>query len=176
MNASTPNPLEPFPVLIAGAGPVGLALAIELGRRHVRCLLVEKRDGSLPVPKMSQVSTRNMEFCRNWGIAQKVREAVWSGSHSLDFIYLTSLTGFELARQKIPSYADQGDLGFTPEGPCHCPQNYFDPILAAHAGTLTSVTMRYETGLEAMPMGKIVFGALLASMFDDFGLFWMHLG
>jgi 2-polyprenyl-6-methoxyphenol hydroxylase-like FAD-dependent oxidoreductase len=151
------------PVLIAGAGPVGLALAIELGRRDIGCLLVEQRDGSLPVPRMSQVSTRNMEFCRNWGIAGDVRDAVWKGSHTLDFVYLTSLTGFELARQKIPSYAERGDLGFTPEGPCHCPQTYFDPILAAHVKTLPSVTLRYDTGLSAVEQDRAAVHATLTN-------------
>ena len=33
------------PVLIAGAGPVGLSLAIELAYRGVRCLVVEQTDG-----------------------------------------------------------------------------------------------------------------------------------
>jgi flavin-dependent dehydrogenase len=49
-------------VLIVGGGPVGLALAIELGLRGVRCLLAEKRDGRVLQPKMSGVSARGMEF------------------------------------------------------------------------------------------------------------------
>ena len=64
-------------VVIAGAGPVGLGLACELGLRGIRCLLVEKRDGSVTVPKQSMVSARNMEFCRRWGVAAAVRNAVW---------------------------------------------------------------------------------------------------
>ena len=64
-------------VLIVGGGPVGLALACELGLRNVDCMLVEKRDGSVTVPKQSMVSSRNMEFCRRWGISQAVRTAVW---------------------------------------------------------------------------------------------------
>lgn len=136
------------PVLVVGAGPVGMALAIELGRMGVDCLLIERRDGAVPVPKMSQVSARNMEFCRRWGIAEAVKTAVWPGSYALDFVYMTSLTGEELARQKVPSYAKRGDLGFTPEGPCHCPQIYFDPILAKRVHSLPSVTVRYNTALE----------------------------
>ena len=37
-------------VLIAGAGPVGLALACELGLRGIDCVLIEKRDGAITVP------------------------------------------------------------------------------------------------------------------------------
>jgi hypothetical protein len=65
------------PVLICGGGPVGLALAIELGLRGVECLLVEQCDGTVPVPKMSQLSTRTMEFCRRWGIADQAKKAGW---------------------------------------------------------------------------------------------------
>ena len=35
------------PVLIVGGGPVGLALAIELGRLDVDCLVVEQIDGGV---------------------------------------------------------------------------------------------------------------------------------
>ena len=136
-------------VLIAGAGPVGLALACEFGMRGIDCLLVERRDGVVKVPKMSAVSARNMEFCRRWGIADAVRGAVWSSSHSLDFVYLDNIRGLELARVKVPSYAQRSKSEFSPEGYCHCPQIYFDPILSARVKTLPSVTFRYNTGVEA---------------------------
>ena len=72
-----------IPVLIAGGGPVGLALAVELGLAGVRCTLVERRDGSLSVPKMSGLSVRSMELNRRWGISEKVkRNGAQSGSSS----------------------------------------------------------------------------------------------
>ncbi len=145
----TENNAEPVPVLIVGAGPVGLTLAIELGLRGIDCVLIERRDGTLRVPRMSQVSCRNMEFCRRWGIAEKVRGAVWSSSHPLDFVYATSLIGEEIARLKLPSYARRGNLDYSPEGSCTCPQIFFDPILAEMAKSLPHVTVRYETGLES---------------------------
>ena len=148
--APEPGPGDPAdtPVLVAGAGPVGLALAIELGRLGIGCMVVEKRDGSVPVPKMSQVSARAMEFCRRWGIADTVRAAGWPENHPGDIVYQRSLTGPELARLRIPSYAARDRQAFTPESPCHCPQIFFDPILADHAKTLKSVRLRYQLGLE----------------------------
>jgi 2-polyprenyl-6-methoxyphenol hydroxylase-like FAD-dependent oxidoreductase len=136
-------------VLIAGAGPVGLALACELGLRGVDCVLIEKRDGTISVPKMSAVSARTMEFCRRWGIAGKVRTAVWSERHGMDFVYVENLRGRELARTRRPPLSEWGKLDFTPEGGCHCPQIYFDPILAARVKTLPSVKLRYSTRLDA---------------------------
>src|SRR6185437_11193023 len=61
MTASTP-------VLIVGAGPVGLALAGDLGWRGLSCILVEKSNGAIYQPKMDLVGVRTMEFCRRWGI------------------------------------------------------------------------------------------------------------
>jgi 2-polyprenyl-6-methoxyphenol hydroxylase-like FAD-dependent oxidoreductase len=136
-------------VVIAGAGPVGLGLACELGLRGIDCLLVEKRDGSVTVPKQSMVSARNMEFCRRWGVAAAVRNAVWPESHPRDFIYLDSLRGRELMRVKVPSYGQRDRRDFTPEAPCPCPQIYFDPILMARVKTSPNVTVRTNTALES---------------------------
>jgi 2-polyprenyl-6-methoxyphenol hydroxylase-like FAD-dependent oxidoreductase len=60
------------PVLIVGGGPVGLALACELGWRGIGCSLIEQGDGTIITPKMNEVNVRTMEFCRRWGIADDV--------------------------------------------------------------------------------------------------------
>jgi 2-polyprenyl-6-methoxyphenol hydroxylase-like FAD-dependent oxidoreductase len=134
-------------VVIAGAGPVGLALACELGLRGIDCILIERRDGSITVPRQSMVSARNMEFCRRWGVADAVRRAVWPESRPRDFIYLDNLRGRELMRVKVSAQRDQHD--FTPEAACPCPQIYFDPILLARARTFPNVTVRYNAALSS---------------------------
>ena len=139
-----PDKTHETSVLIVGGGPVGLALACELGLRGIDCTIVEKRDGKLHVPKMSLVSAGGMEFCRRWGIAHAVRTAVWSEHHALDFVYMETLKGTELTRIKIPSYA-QSRPDWTPEGMCQCPQIFFDPILAGRVAKLPEVTTLYDT-------------------------------
>ena len=151
------------PVLVAGAGPVGLALAIELGRLGIGCMVVEKRDGAVSVPKMSQVSARNMEFCRRWGIADAVRAAGWPENHPGDIVYQRSLTGPELARLEIPSFAARDRQAFTPESPCHCPQIFFDPILTDHVKTLGGVRLRYHLGLETFTQDEGTVNAVLSN-------------
>lgn len=136
-------------VIIVGAGPVGLGLACELGHRGVDCVLIEKRDGAINVPKQSMVSARNMEFCRRWGIAKAVRTAVWPEEHSRDFVYLDTMRGTELLRFRIPSYAQRDRRDYTPETACPCPQIYFDPILGGHARTFSNVALSYNTQLES---------------------------
>lgn len=140
---------ESTQVLIAGAGPVGLSLSIELGLRGISCIVAEKRDGVLKVPRMSSVSSRAMEFCRRWGIADTVRDAVWSRTHPRDFVYTATLDGGEIARLSVPSYAErEGKLDYSPEGASTCPQIFFDPILAEKAKSVPLIDLRYHTRLE----------------------------
>ena len=49
-------------------------------------MLIERDDGNVIVPKMSQVSTRTMEFCRRWGSAEEVKRAGWPQTHPGDFV------------------------------------------------------------------------------------------
>ena len=62
-------------VLIVGAGPVGLTLAVDLGQKGVRCTLVEKKDAPQFLPKMERCNARTMEIYRRMGIAATVRAA-----------------------------------------------------------------------------------------------------
>ncbi|MGA2394281.1 MAG: FAD-dependent monooxygenase [Candidatus Lustribacter sp.] len=139
---------EILPVLIVGGGPVGLVLAIELGLAGVPCTLVEKRDGSVHVPKMSMISIRGMEINRRIGVAEKARTLGWPQTFPNDFVYCTSLTGYELARDRLPSYADQA-LPYTPEPPRGCAQIYYDPILLERARSLPLIDLRHHTSLES---------------------------
>jgi 2-polyprenyl-6-methoxyphenol hydroxylase-like FAD-dependent oxidoreductase len=139
---------QTIPVLIAGGGPVGLALAIEFGMAGVPCIVVERRDGTLSVPKMSGLSIRSMELNRRWGIAEKAKQAGWPQDRPNDFTYCTNMIGPELTRVRLPPYA-QMRLPFTPEPPCGCAQIFYDPILLERARTLPSVTIRHMTSLDS---------------------------
>ena len=137
-----------IPVLIAGGGPVGLALAVELGMAGIACTVVERRDGSVTIPKMSGLSIRSMEFNRRWGIAEQVKEAGWPQTHPQDMVYCTSMVGYELARRKMPSYAEE-KRDYTPEPRVACAQIFYDPILLAKARSLPAVTIRHMTSLDS---------------------------
>ena len=143
---SVPNNV---PVLIAGGGPIGLALAADLGRRGVETLLVEERDDKLAPAKMLEVSVRTMEFCRGLGIAEKVRN--WGFPHDLplDSVFVTDLQGYELGRVRTASLGSRQDSDFSPERGRPCPQTWFDPILQNCARSFAQVTLRYQTKLES---------------------------
>ena len=55
--------MESDRVLIAGAGPVGLTLAIDLGRRGARCTLIERNPSTAPYPKMDRSNARKRRWC-----------------------------------------------------------------------------------------------------------------
>jgi 2-polyprenyl-6-methoxyphenol hydroxylase-like FAD-dependent oxidoreductase len=137
------------PVLIVGGGPIGLALAGELGWRGIACELVEQSDGVIATPKMNEVNARTMEFCRRWGIAEAVRNCPFPAEHPLDVVFVTSMAGHELARMKRPSRAHQQAGSQSPEHLQICSQLWFDPILRAFAQSQPTVTLRYCTRLEA---------------------------
>jgi len=68
-------------VLIVGAGPVGLTLAIDLAQRGVSVALMEMRAaGEPPVGRSNVVSARSMEAFRRLGIARAVRGCARVGS------------------------------------------------------------------------------------------------
>ena len=120
---------ERVPVLIVGGGSVGLALALELGRYGAPCLLVEQTDGTIDHPRASAINSRTMEFCRRWGVADKVREVGTPPDFPHTALYLTSLTGYQIARIPRPTHGG-GDapLPHTPERPQRCNQLWFNPL------------------------------------------------
>jgi 2-polyprenyl-6-methoxyphenol hydroxylase-like FAD-dependent oxidoreductase len=137
------------PVLIVGGGPVGLALAGELGWRGIACELIEQSDGVITTPKMNEVNTRTMEFCRRWGIAEMVANCPFPAEHPLDVVFVTSMAGHELARMPRPPRARQQAGDISPEHLQICSQLWFDPMLRAFAQSQPAVTLRYRTRLES---------------------------
>ena len=73
-NTDTQNPTV-TDAIIVGAGPVGLTLAIDLGRRGVRCTLIEQKSAPHMWPKMERCNARSMEIYRRLGLSEKIRAA-----------------------------------------------------------------------------------------------------
>jgi 2-polyprenyl-6-methoxyphenol hydroxylase-like FAD-dependent oxidoreductase len=138
---------EHTPVLIVGAGPVGLALAGDLGWRGTSCILAEKTDGAIIAPKMDMVGIRTMEHCRRWGIAEWVEYSPYPRDYPQDNVYVTSLTGYELARESIPPKSQESRPVQSPQNRERCPQDMFDPILTRFVRQFPQVELRYRTEL-----------------------------
>jgi len=135
------------PVLIVGAGPIGLALAGDLAWRGTENWLVERSDGLITQPKMDMVGIRTMEFARRWGIADWVRNSPYPRDYPQDNVYLESLTGFEFGREVIPCKDEEPTPPQSPEKRERCPQDMFDPIMQRFVKQYPQVTLKYRTEL-----------------------------
>ena len=135
------------PVLIVGAGPIGLALAGDLGWRGIACTLIERGDGAIEQPKMDLIGIRTMEICRRWGIADWVRDAPYPGDYPQDYVFLTALNGYEFGREPFPGRALEACPPESPQKRERVPQDMFDPILQRFVATFPHVTMRYHCEL-----------------------------
>jgi 2-polyprenyl-6-methoxyphenol hydroxylase-like FAD-dependent oxidoreductase len=155
MFEQTGEVMSDYDVLVAGAGPVGLTLAMDLGRRGVRVGVVERRRrGELPSVKCNHVAARSMEAFRLLGIADAVRGAGLPADYPNDCVYRTTVTGREITRIPIPSRAERRS-GFkgpdtdwpTPEPPHRINQIYLEPVLFDHALRSRNVSISSETEL-----------------------------
>ncbi len=64
-----------YQVVIVGGGPVGVALAVDLGLRGISCALVESRIGLPRIPKGQNLTQRTLEHFQFWGLADELRAA-----------------------------------------------------------------------------------------------------
>jgi 2-polyprenyl-6-methoxyphenol hydroxylase-like FAD-dependent oxidoreductase len=140
-------------VLIAGAGPVGLTLALDLGRRGIRCMVVERNDTSRQLPKMERCNARTMEIYRRLGIVDRVRAAGLDNDAPMD-VYLTeSLHGPVIVHLPYPSVnAAKAAIGARNDGyvlePYQLISQYtLEPLLRSIVETLPSVTVRFSCEL-----------------------------
>ncbi|MHB9759239.1 FAD-dependent monooxygenase [Streptomyces sp. BYX5S] len=88
MAAQTTETTETTDVLIVGAGPTGLALAVDLARRGTRSLLVERADGPFPGSRGKGLQPRTQEVLYDLGVLEAVHAAgtrypkmrIWEGA------------------------------------------------------------------------------------------------
>lgn len=134
-------------VLVVGAGPVGLTLALDLASRGASVTVAERRRRREPPSvKCNHVSARSMEIFRRLGVAQALRSAGLPEDYPNDCSFRTSFTGPELSRIPIPCRRDRysatggPDTWWpTPEPPHRINQLYLEPILFDHAETASGI-------------------------------------
>lgn len=90
-------------VLVVGAGPVGLTLAIDLGRRGVDCLLVDQLLDPLGLPKMERCNARTMEIYRRMGLADTIRAASYPSDVAMDVCVMGTMAEEPWVRLSYPS-------------------------------------------------------------------------
>lgn len=147
------GPLRPgrTQVLIAGAGPVGLALAIELGHRGISCLVCERNERVGLAPRAKTTNVRTREHLRRWGIAHELAAASPFGvDYPSNVLFVTRLAGRELARfpnafhcapARDPRYSEHAQW---------IPQYRLEEVLRRHAQTLPGVRIHFNAEVETV--------------------------
>jgi len=167
----TTNPIE-IPVLIVGAGPVGLALAADLGSRNVACLLVETRTEVTAHPRATLLGARSMELYRRLGLAPSILEAGLPLEFDYDIIFATRLATRKLYHYSSPSpraYLEEAERGtneiydssWTPYFKVQIGQQALEPVVRDFVLDLPELRLRYGWELASFSQDDSGVNALL---------------
>src|SRR6185503_18229392 len=137
-------------VIIVGAGPVGLTLAIDLGRRGIRCTLLERKDAPAFLPKMERCNARTMEMYRRIGLSEPIRAAGLRADVPMDVFIVLSMTEPPLLHTPYPSVEAArraiaaSTSGAMPLEPYQLISQYtLEPLLKSVAESLPTVNVRF---------------------------------
>jgi 2-polyprenyl-6-methoxyphenol hydroxylase-like FAD-dependent oxidoreductase len=137
-------------VLIVGAGPVGLALSIDLGKRGIKCILIEKNDAPLGYPKMERCNPRTMEIFRRLGLADAVRAAGYPPDWPMDTYLVFDLMRPPLFKMAHPTVAqakakrDATADGSLPLEPYQIVSQYtLEPLLKSVVERIPNVAVKF---------------------------------
>ena len=137
-------------VLIVGGGPTGLTLAIDLGKRGVRCTLIEQKEKPAFLPKMERINARSMEIYRRLGLSQQIRAAGLRPDVPMDVYIMLALNEPPLLRLHYPSVEEaQKSVRATNDGsvplePYQLISQYtLEPLLKSVAETIPTIDVRF---------------------------------
>lgn len=130
--------MKRYQAVVVGAGPAGLAATIEMARRGVEVLLIERRSTSSPLPRATVLSLRSMELLRSWGLQESVE---------------TVADAVEMSMLAMPTAARVGegttiDVGYpsraqsevlSPAHPVCVAQDLLEGVLLRHVHSLAHV-------------------------------------
>jgi 2-polyprenyl-6-methoxyphenol hydroxylase-like FAD-dependent oxidoreductase len=143
------TPLPEYHVLIVGAGPVGLTLAIDLGQRGISCLLIEEQSEPRRLPKMDRCNARTMEIFRRLGLADAIRAAGAPLDARMDVVICTSMADEPIVRLNYPSANEAAAEiaasrdGSLPLESAHLVSQYtLEPLLMDAARRIPNVTVK----------------------------------
>jgi 2-polyprenyl-6-methoxyphenol hydroxylase-like FAD-dependent oxidoreductase len=139
-------------VVIAGAGLVGSAFAVECGFRGIDCLVVDPRAKTsgyeVTHPRAKLTNIRSMTHLRRWGIASKLRELdPLPRDWPMRVLYTTSVTGEPLGAFEEAFGGKVGADERFPERAQWIPQPLVEQLLRARAAELPSVELRLGRGV-----------------------------
>jgi 2-polyprenyl-6-methoxyphenol hydroxylase-like FAD-dependent oxidoreductase len=137
-------------VLIVGAGPVGLAAAIELGRRGIRCTVIERNDRVGYSPRAKTTNVRTREHLRRWGLADALRQASpISPDRPTTVVFATRMNGPPLTRIENALNGSRERSNLYSEEAQWVPQYVLEDVLRRCAQSLPGVAVHFETVFES---------------------------
>ena len=158
-------------VLIVGAGPVGLTLAIDLGQQGIRCLLVDKKPGPEFLPKMERCNARTMEIFRRMGLSTRIRAAGLLSDVSMDVFIVRSMCDEPWLRLDYPSVDDARaqiaacqDTSMPAETYQLISQYTLEPLLREVAESLPTIEVIYGCEYENRGRGVIIMSQMLQAL------------
>ncbi|QPF92965.1 FAD-dependent oxidoreductase [Bradyrhizobium commune] len=147
-------------VLVVGAGPVGQTLAIDLARRGVSVVLIERNETCRQHPKMERCNARTMEFYRRLGLADRIRSASRFRDIPMDVFIATHLGGKKLLQLSYPSVVAMQEAGRR----CNDGTLPLEPYQLISQYTLEPLL---KSVVERLPKADVRFGCEMISYSQD---------
>src|SRR6516225_9960363 len=162
MSAAIQDGAETFDadVLVVGAGPVGQTLSIDLARRGVSVVLIERNETCLQHPKMERCNARTMELYRRLGLADRIRAASRFHEIPMDVFIATHFCGKKLLQLSYPSVAD------AQESIRRCNDGSL-PLEAYQLISQYTLEPLLKSAVESLPKANVRFGCELISFSQD---------
>ncbi len=137
-------------VIVVGGGPAGLTLAITLGQRGIRTLLLEKNTEPGPWPKMERCNARSMEIFRRLGLAERIRAVGFPAEIPMDVFIVAGMKQAPILRLPFDSVAEARakiaatDDGSMPLEPYQLVSQYeLEPVLKAEAEAIPAIDVKF---------------------------------
>jgi homoserine O-acetyltransferase len=138
---------EQVPVLISGAGPVGLMMSILLSRQGIRNVLVEKRAGIGTLPRARGITARTVELFTQLGLADQVDQISLPPLWTAKFVYAETLAGELVGVMPSNTMAPGASAAYTPCDYKVAAQDRIDPMLFDCASRFDDADIRFSTEL-----------------------------
>ncbi|MGB5757818.1 MAG: FAD-dependent monooxygenase [Acidimicrobiales bacterium] len=145
---------EQSPILIVGAGPVGLGCSLELARFGVRSIVIEKHPTTSWHPKTRNFNTSTMEIARGWGPVayRRFRSIDTPPGWKSPIRFLDTVTGNEFGHIDSLGFEGPGP-DISPAEPVMSSQELIEAIMLDAARAAGLVEFRFSTEVTAIVRG-----------------------